>query len=510
MTIRSQILLCLATLMALAGPSHVSLAQKGGAKNTTPKLSLTISPMKVLEGNSATGTVSHNNASTASAVTIALSSNDNTEATLPSSVTIPAGSSSAIFTVTALDDNTVDGPQNVVISAAAAGYTSSSASITVSDKLPVEYRTEVVPAGNNGNIWINGITNNSRVYGWMAQMDGTTTTYSSGYVYDQGTQVMYDLNQISHLTSQVQQLVGPDFEFSSVVGMNESGLMTGYLTNSPYTIRRGFVIDPTVDGKFSPDPADWVVQLLPSLGSTYSYGRRINELGDVGGIFQRADGTYGAFFYNPWRSDLPKIPSVNLGGGGTVVLNDVGEMAGVDNSNRAFLYDATTDTIQYFNETSYSNISGLNNSGVFSGRASITVAGTRRNQTTTTSVAFRHDGAFRPVAQTSNAASTVSLNEAGDLACLQELTSNSMLSHRGFSPDNSERIFSLAESIAADDPLKTQIMQNEPTGAAIDVFAINDRDITGYPQVVVRMMVSNSSQSGNFSVAIILTPYLVP
>ncbi len=84
-----------------------------------------------------------------------------------------------------------------------------------------------------------------------------------------------------------------------------------------------------------------------------------------------------------------------------------------------------------------------------------------------------------------------------------------MLAHRGFSPTYSEQTISLAESIAADDPLKARIVENEPTGAAISVYAINDRDNTGYPKLVVRMMVSNSS-AGSFNVAIILTPNLVP
>ncbi len=59
----------------------------------------------------ATGTVTRSNTDITSPVTVTLVSNDTTEANVPSEVTILAGQTSASFTVTAVDDNLLDGTQ---------------------------------------------------------------------------------------------------------------------------------------------------------------------------------------------------------------------------------------------------------------------------------------------------------------------------------------------------------------------------------------------------------------
>jgi hypothetical protein len=70
---------------------------------------------------------------TSSALTVALTSSDTTEATVPATVTIPDGSDSATFTVTAVDDGLADGPQTVTITASAIGAVSGSDSLEVLD-----------------------------------------------------------------------------------------------------------------------------------------------------------------------------------------------------------------------------------------------------------------------------------------------------------------------------------------------------------------------------------------
>ena len=493
MSPRPKLLLSLATLMVLAMLPDVSFAQKGGGKTTTPRLSLTISPSTILEGNTATGTVTHNNSSTSSAVTVTLGSSDTSEATVPASVTIAAGTNSATFTVTALNDGTVDGNQLVTISASATGYTAGSSSITVSDKPTFEYRTEVIPVGNYGAPWVNGITNNSRVYGWVSDGNG----YKSGFVYDQASGVMYDFNQIPALTTQVHNLAGPDVSFSSVVGMNESGLMTGSLIRriDPSTTNTlGFAIDSTVNGQFSPDPADWVVQLLPDFDSIYFAGRRINEFGDILAPFQRADRTWGVYLYNPWLGGTPAaMPN------GATELNDLAQVAGVDASGNAFIYDSVSDSIQIFTDADYERVDGLTNAGVFAGLVSVTTSS--RNKLTTTPTVFRHDGTTIQLIGTSDpVAFSFQLNQAGDVAFLNS-NSYSWLSHTGFAPDYEERKFSLSTAIAADDPFKSiQAWRN---------YAINDRDETGYSQLVCGMAVPDGSR-GTTNVVVILTPYPVP
>ncbi len=107
-----------------------------------PTFSVAIDKASMSEnGGTATGTVTRNAASAVD-ITVLLSSNDTTEATVPASVVIPAdvgaftGSASVTFPITAVDDALKDGPQVVVITASSAivpSYVSGTASITVLD-----------------------------------------------------------------------------------------------------------------------------------------------------------------------------------------------------------------------------------------------------------------------------------------------------------------------------------------------------------------------------------------
>ncbi|MEZ6039691.1 MAG: hypothetical protein R3C20_04245 [Planctomycetaceae bacterium] len=497
MSLLRRLLLSLAAAMVL---SDVALAQKGGGK-TTPKLSITISPSTIYEGNTAAGVVTHNNSNTTSAVKVTLSTSDKTEAVVPMTVTIPAGTTSATFLVNTLSDGIVDGNQPARISASAKGYSSTIADIIVSDKPIFEYRTTVVPTSSTVRN-INGITNNRRVFGAIWNSDGSD---QCGFMYDQVTGNVYEMNRISALAAQVHQLTDADFSIYSITSMNESGVMTGYIENSTSGIRYGIIIDPIVEGQFNDDPIDWIVELLPDLGSTYTQPTQINEFGDVVGVFRQPDGFWGAYICNPWSGGTPSVLPVTLSGGSLVVkLNDFAEVAGVDSLRRAFRYDSSTEPVQFYSDADYASVTGLNNAGVFSGRAWITVPGTSGNGTTTTPVAYRHDGILRPIADTIAAALADSLKETGDVACYSQSSSNPMLSHTGFGLDDAPHLFSLSESIAADDPLKTLFVTN---GAAL--YAINDRDDTGYPQLVCRMAVPDGS-GGTASVAVILTPELVP
>lgn len=99
----------------------------------TPSLSVPITPGAISEnGGAATGTVTCSG-STADQLVVNLASSDTAVATVPPSVTIPAGQPSASFPVTAVDDHVVDGSQSTTITASAAGYNSGPASVTVTD-----------------------------------------------------------------------------------------------------------------------------------------------------------------------------------------------------------------------------------------------------------------------------------------------------------------------------------------------------------------------------------------
>jgi hypothetical protein len=83
-------------------------------------------------GGATTATVSRNS-DTTNALTVSLASNDTTEATVPSTVTIPIGNTSAIFTISAVDDSIVDGTQTVTVTASAASHAQGSDTLDVTD-----------------------------------------------------------------------------------------------------------------------------------------------------------------------------------------------------------------------------------------------------------------------------------------------------------------------------------------------------------------------------------------
>ncbi|MCA9081919.1 MAG: hypothetical protein KDA58_15265, partial [Planctomycetaceae bacterium] len=101
--------------------------------NDSPTLTLSIDLASISEnGGVATGTVTRNTPAVGDLV-VTLSSDDTGEATVPATVTILNGQTSAEFTITGVDDAIADGTQTVNISASAGGFTGGSDSVDVTD-----------------------------------------------------------------------------------------------------------------------------------------------------------------------------------------------------------------------------------------------------------------------------------------------------------------------------------------------------------------------------------------
>jgi subtilisin-like proprotein convertase family protein len=117
--------------------------------SASPRLALSISPAIFAENagsNAAVGTVSIPE-TLQSPLSIALASSDTSEATVPSSVVIPAGQTSTTFTIAAVDDEDPDGPQTVAINASANDYLPATFTLTVTDNEPSV--TGVTPGNGN-------------------------------------------------------------------------------------------------------------------------------------------------------------------------------------------------------------------------------------------------------------------------------------------------------------------------------------------------------------------------
>ena len=102
--------------------------------NDVLTLLLTITPTSISEnGGTATGTVSRNDGNLSLPLTVSLFSSDTSEASVPTTVTIPAGQTSVIFTVSGVDDTLNDGAQPVMISSTAGGYIGANDALSVTD-----------------------------------------------------------------------------------------------------------------------------------------------------------------------------------------------------------------------------------------------------------------------------------------------------------------------------------------------------------------------------------------
>lgn len=102
--------------------------------NDGPTLRVTFDRDLVAEGvtGAATGTVTRNTPPTGDLL-VQLASDRTGELTVPATVLIPNGQSSATFAVTTIEDSVADGNQTVTVTASTTGYTSGTRSIVVSD-----------------------------------------------------------------------------------------------------------------------------------------------------------------------------------------------------------------------------------------------------------------------------------------------------------------------------------------------------------------------------------------
>ncbi len=97
-------------------------------------LALTITPSTIAEnGGSVTGRVTRTTLDASQPLIVNLTSSDTTEATVPATVTIPAGATSANFTIQIVDDSILDDFQSVNITASSAGFGSVSQTLIVTD-----------------------------------------------------------------------------------------------------------------------------------------------------------------------------------------------------------------------------------------------------------------------------------------------------------------------------------------------------------------------------------------
>ena len=102
------------------------------ADNESPSLTIILDKSLISESGTATATIARNTDPT-QALTVNLASSDLTEATVPASVTILAGETSATFIVSGVNDGVSDGSQLVTLTATANGLNNGVQTLEVSD-----------------------------------------------------------------------------------------------------------------------------------------------------------------------------------------------------------------------------------------------------------------------------------------------------------------------------------------------------------------------------------------
>lgn len=417
MTTRRRILLYVATALAAIGVFGGDAAQ--AQKRPSLKLTVSVSPTTILEGSTATGTVTHNNASVSSPVTVTLKSSDTTEATVAATVTIPAGTNTVNFAVTAINDGNPDGPQSVTITTSATGYASASASVTVNDVPTFHYLLTIpqMPAAATGGPIINDLNNRGQVVGWYQDAQG-----QKGFLYDPSIP-----GGVIDLSSLSLPGIPAGYRISSAVGINDHEVLVGYLTNdfgASGAHRIAFALDWAAE---SP-----VVDLLPNMGSPFSYGRKINENGDILGIY---DTIQTAYLFNPglYAGD-PAIRALRDGQavdfsndttsalpfGSQIINNPVGNsparVAGKDSNGVAFRYTTGLEpNYEPFPDIVLGdNLGGINDAGTFCGVKNVRTM-IRKNQYETTRVPFRYTSAIDTLPIDQAYAIAGDINNSGDV-----------------------------------------------------------------------------------------------
>ncbi|WP_395736525.1 choice-of-anchor tandem repeat GloVer-containing protein [Prosthecobacter sp.] len=147
--------------------------------NETLALALFL-PGAVTEGSTATGTVSASGA-VANDLVVSLASNTTSRLTVPATATILAGSSSATFTVTGVDNALTDGSAPVNVTASANGYTGANANTTVLDNDVHHYGFASIPSPQTKGVGFSvSITAYELGNNVIATYNGTPTLTATG------------------------------------------------------------------------------------------------------------------------------------------------------------------------------------------------------------------------------------------------------------------------------------------------------------------------------------------
>ncbi|HEY1081843.1 MAG TPA: lamin tail domain-containing protein, partial [Prosthecobacter sp.] len=189
----------------VTAPGGVDVGSPGGSagSGTDPSNLLLVvaapaSFNEAMTGVASVGTVSRYG-DTGADLTVHLVSSDTTEATVPASVVIPAGQSSATFEIMAVNDALADGAQQVLISVTGSGVSLATATVTVQDDgdsppaLLMLTEIQSKQAGTSGTADYWELTNYGEttvsIAGYTWDDDSRSVANGAGYLFPAGTSI---------------------------------------------------------------------------------------------------------------------------------------------------------------------------------------------------------------------------------------------------------------------------------------------------------------------------------
>ncbi len=249
--------------LVLSNPVGATLANRSATGTITnndllPSLTLGVPSGPFLESRSTpvSATV-RRTGSTAAALQVALVSSDRSEATVPAIVTIPQGQTSVTFPIRLVDDALLDGTKNVLITATAAGFETSRATIQVADDdIPPFFRvfdfstTRSALSGNFAKVNEGSTYSTALGYGFNAgavrSADRGGSTLISDFIYTADATFAIDVPNSRYVIDVIMGDLG-NFAHDQM-GVFIEGVQAGSVSTGS-----GQIVSRTYSGKFPMD-----------------------------------------------------------------------------------------------------------------------------------------------------------------------------------------------------------------------------------------------------------------
>lgn len=177
-------------------------------------------------------------------ITVALSSSDLTELTVPASVVIPNGATSAVFQVTVVDDVLLDGPQTVSLGASVPGWTGGQSNVVVLDDEPATITLQLPTstlegAGvltNAGQLTLGGLAVSNLMVTLNSSLAQSLTVPTNVVILAGQSNAAFNLTVLDNLTVDADRVVVVTAAAPGLATITNSMIV---IDNDPFRIRFG-------------------------------------------------------------------------------------------------------------------------------------------------------------------------------------------------------------------------------------------------------------------------------